>query len=94
MRIFKEMAIVGLAVFASLYLMFPSFIPDFLPFVGWVDEGFCTLILANTASYYGFNLTNIYGTAPRKKVVVRRKRRAAPPLDAPSDSPIQGGHVD
>jgi uncharacterized membrane protein YkvA (DUF1232 family) len=75
MRIFKEMAIVALATFAGIYLMFPSFIPDFLPFIGWLDEGFCTLILANTASYYGINLTNIYGSPPKKRRVIRRKKR-------------------
>ena len=75
MRLFKEMAIVGLAIFAAIYLMFPSFIPDVLPFVGWIDEGFCTLILANTASYYGINLTNIYGKPEARKTIVRRKKR-------------------
>lgn len=75
MRLFKEMAILGLATFATIYLMFPSFIPDFLPFIGWVDEGFATLILANTASYYGINLTNIYGHRPANKRIVRRRKR-------------------
>lgn len=73
MRIFKEMAIIALAIFAALYLMFPSLIPDFLPFIGWIDEGVCTLILANTASYYGLNLTNIYGK-PDERIVKRRQK--------------------
>lgn len=84
MRLFKEMFIILLALFAGLYLMFPSFIPDFLPIIGWIDEGFCTLILANTASYYGINLTSIYGTNPgRKKVIVRRKKQ---PMEAEDEA--------
>ncbi|MFW5692317.1 MAG: hypothetical protein ACOCX3_03085 [Chloroflexota bacterium] len=75
MRLIKEMVIISLAVFAAIYLMLPSFIPDFLPFVGWIDEGFCTLILANTASYYGINLTNIYGHPPARKRIIRRKKQ-------------------
>ncbi|RMG74127.1 MAG: DUF1232 domain-containing protein [Chloroflexi bacterium] len=74
MRIFKEMAILGLAFFAALYLMFPSLIPDFLPLIGWIDEGVCTLILANTASYYGINLTNLYGRAGTRVVKRRQKK--------------------
>lgn len=74
MRIFKEMAIIAVAFLAAVYLMFPSFIPDFLPFIGWVDEGFCTLILANTASYYGINLTNIYGRSETRMVKRRQKK--------------------
>jgi uncharacterized membrane protein YkvA (DUF1232 family) len=88
MRLFKEMGIIGLAMICALYLMFPSLIPDFLPFVGWVDEGFCTLILANTASYYGINLTNIYGRNERRVIVRKKVTRKPRTHSDEADSPI------
>lgn len=72
----KETMIVGLALVAALALMLPSFIPDFLPFVGKVDEAFWTLILINTAGYYGINLSSLYGD--NKKRVIRRRVRKKP----------------
>jgi len=80
MRGMKETLIVGLAMVAALALMLPSFIPDFLPFVGKVDEAFWTLILINTASYYGINMSSLYGD--NKKRVIRRKVKKKP--SAPS----------
>ena len=69
-RLVKEMIILGLAGLASLNLMLPSLLPDFLPFIGWLDEGASTLILINTFRYYGVDLTNLYA---RDKTVVRRR---------------------
>jgi uncharacterized membrane protein YkvA (DUF1232 family) len=76
-RIIKELLILGLAGFAAIYLMLPSFIPDFIPFVGWLDEGAATLILINTARYYGLDLTDLYGRGRKRTVrrVVRRPRQ-------------------
>ncbi|HRF96135.1 MAG TPA: hypothetical protein PLZ51_13110 [Aggregatilineales bacterium] len=71
----KEMMIVGLAIIAALALMLPSFIPDFLPLVGKVDEAFWTLILINTAGYYGLNLSSLYGDSKPRKVIRRVKKR-------------------
>jgi hypothetical protein len=65
-RIFKEMFIVGLAAAAGLYLLNPTagiieFLPDNLPLIGNLDEATAVLILANTARYYGLDLTRLYG---------------------------------
>jgi uncharacterized membrane protein YkvA (DUF1232 family) len=70
-RLIKEMLILGLAFVAGAYLMFPSLLPDFIPVIGWMDEGVATLILINTLRYYGVDLTNFYGKNTR---VIRRRR--------------------
>lgn len=72
----KETLIVGLAVLAAVALMLPSFIPDFIPFIGFADEAFWTLILINTANYYGLNLSSIYGDNKRR--IVRRVKKKKP----------------
>jgi hypothetical protein len=78
----KEMMIVGLAMIAAVALMLPSFIPDFIPFIGFADEAFWTLILINTAGYYGLNLSALYGDSKPRKVIRRVKKRK--PSSAPS----------
>jgi len=75
-RLLKEMLIVLLAVMALFYLMLPSVLPDFIPLIGWLDEGAATLTLLNTLKYYGLDLTNLYGSRSRK--VVRRVKRKKP----------------
>lgn len=64
-RLLKEMLVLGTAFVALIYLMLPTLgvfelAPDFLPIVGWLDEGVATLILANTLRYYGIDLTALY----------------------------------
>jgi uncharacterized membrane protein YkvA (DUF1232 family) len=80
----KEMLIISMAVLAAVALMLPSFIPDFIPFIGFADESFWTLILINTAGYYGINLSALYGDNKTRKVVRRVKKRK-PSGDATSD---------
>lgn len=72
-RLLKEMLIIGMAVFAAIYLMFPTLgtfelIPDWIPIIGSIDEATATLILLNTLNYYGLDLTNLWGRPPRKKL--------------------------
>ena len=74
----KETLIVGLAVFAAVALMLPSFIPDFIPFIGFADEAFWTLILINTANYYGLNLSSIYGDNKKRTVRRIKKKKRKP----------------
>ena len=81
-RLFKEMFIVFMAAFAAIYLTFPTFgviefIPDFIPIFGSLDEATATLILINTARYYGFDLTNLYSRGNKPK----RRRQLPPPSD-------------
>lgn len=71
-RLFKEMAIIGLAVIAGIYLANPTsgffeLIPDVVPFVGNLDETAAVLILMNTLRYYGIDLTNLWGDNPNKQ---------------------------
>ena len=83
-RLLKEMLIVLLAVIALFYLMLPSVLPDFIPLIGWLDEGAATLTLLNTLKYYGLDLTNLYGSRSSRRVVRRVKRKkpqGRPPAD-------------
>lgn len=72
-RAIKEMIIFFLAVFATLYLLFPTLgifelIPDAVPLVGSIDEAGATLILLNTLNYYGLDLTNLYNKPVRRRI--------------------------
>ncbi len=72
-RLLKEMVIVFLAVFAVVYLVFPTLgifelIPDAIPIIGNMDEAVATLIILNTLNYYGLDLTNLYGSARRRRL--------------------------
>lgn len=80
-RMIKEMIILSIAFIALIYLMLPSFLPDFIPFVGWLDEGAATLILINTLKYYGLDLTDLYGKPSTTRRIIRRKRPAQPRED-------------
>ena len=80
MRLFKEMFIIFLAGFAAIYLIFPTLglfelIPDAIPLIGSLDEATATLILINTARYYGFDLSNIYSRSSKPR------RQLPPPPD-------------
>jgi len=86
-RLLKEMMIVLLAVVSLIYLMLPSLLPDFIPLIGWLDEGAATLTIVNTLKYYGLDLTDLYGTRSTKKVVrrVKRKKPEADPAETDED---------
>lgn len=89
-RLLKEMILVFLGLFATVYLIFPTLgifelIPDAIPLVGSIDEAGATLIIANVLNYYGINLTGLFSrndatqgsqkTLPGKTKVIRRVRR-------------------
>jgi uncharacterized membrane protein YkvA (DUF1232 family) len=85
-RMIKEMIILGTAIMAFIYLMLPSVLPDFIPIVGWIDEGAATLVLLNTLKYYGLDLTDLYGKPSTTRRIIRRKRPAQPgKVDGESD---------
>ena len=67
MRIFRELAIVAFAGIALLYLFLPSLIPDFVPFVGWIDEGIATTILISAFQHWGIDVTGLFGTKEKQK---------------------------
>ena len=89
-RLLKEMVIVFLAVFAVIYLIFPTLgifelIPDAVPLIGSMDEATATLIILNTLNYYGLDLTNLYGGSRR-----RRLNRPAQIIYQPPDRESEG----
>lgn len=65
-RAMKEIVVLGLAGFAMLYLLMPSLIPDFIPLIGWIDEGVATTILLSALKYWGWDLTNLFNKGDDK----------------------------
>jgi uncharacterized membrane protein YkvA (DUF1232 family) len=61
MRVVREMLIVVLGAFALIYLLMPSLLPDFIPAIGWIDEGIATTILLSVIKHYGLDLTGLFG---------------------------------
>jgi uncharacterized membrane protein YkvA (DUF1232 family) len=68
MRVMREVAIVGLAGFALLYLMSPSLLPDFLPLIGWIDEGIATTLIISALNHWGIDVTGIFGQEKADKM--------------------------
>ncbi len=71
-RLFKEMFVIGLALVAVIYLIYPSFgvfelIPDAIPIIGSLDEASATIIILNTLRYYGLDLSRLYGKREDQK---------------------------
>jgi hypothetical protein len=58
--------IVALAgILAFLYLVFPSFglfefLPDYIPFIGNIDEATATMVLLGALRYFGLDLTSLF----------------------------------
>jgi hypothetical protein len=63
-RIIRETFAVFIGLGALVYLLAPSLVPDFLPFIGWIDEGMATTVLLSVLSYYGIDLTHLLGRSP------------------------------
>ncbi|MGJ3240655.1 MAG: hypothetical protein ACFE0Q_18245 [Anaerolineae bacterium] len=60
MRLIRELIIFALAIATVIYLFLPSVIPDFVPIVGWVDEGAATIFLLNVLKHWGIDLTGFF----------------------------------
>ena len=50
--------VIGIAV--TVYIILPSPLPDFIPFVGALDEVSAGLILINCLKYFGLDLTRFF----------------------------------
>ena len=65
--------IVGLVgLLSALYLVFPSFatleiIPDWLPFIGSIDEATATMLLLWALRYFGIDPTRWFQDEEKKK---------------------------
>jgi uncharacterized membrane protein YkvA (DUF1232 family) len=67
LRLFKEMITIALGVLAFIYLINPTagfieLIPDNLPLIGNIDEGFATMVLLSVLRYYGLDLSRFFGS--------------------------------
>lgn len=67
----KSLLVTLAGILAFLYLVFPSFgvfefLPDYIPFIGNVDEATATMVLLAALRYHGMDLTNLF----RKRTTV------------------------
>lgn len=56
----RELIILVITFVAFLYLMSPSLLPDFVPLIGWLDEGIATTILLSAFKHWGIDLTGLF----------------------------------
>jgi len=61
----KSFLVALTAIFSVVYLLNPTagidFIPDFLPFVGNLDEATAMAILVACMRYFGFDIAGFFG---------------------------------
>ncbi|MBK8500142.1 MAG: DUF1232 domain-containing protein [Flavobacteriales bacterium] len=65
----KSFLVVSAGILSFLYLVFPSFgvfelLPDYIPFIGNVDEATATMVLLGSLRYFGMDLTNLFRRRP------------------------------
>lgn len=67
MKIIQNLIAAGAGFVALVYLMLPSALPDFLPFVGALDEMLATTILIASCAYFGVDVTRLFGRAGNRE---------------------------
>ena len=65
----KSFLVALTGIFSFLYLVFPSFgifelLPDYIPFIGNVDEATATMVLLGALRYFGWDLTALFRRRP------------------------------
>jgi uncharacterized membrane protein YkvA (DUF1232 family) len=68
-RLVKETVILGLLVVSVLYLGFPYLIPDFIPWIGQLDDGVAFTIILGALRHYGLDLTEFFGKREKQKML-------------------------
>ena len=56
----KSLFVAILGIGALVYIILPSPLPDFIPFVGALDEVTAGVILLNCLKYFGIDLTDFF----------------------------------
>lgn len=61
----KSFLVALAGILSFLYLIFPSFglfelLPDYIPFIGNVDEATASMFLLGALRYFGMDLTNLF----------------------------------
>lgn len=59
-RRLKDIVIAITGIVMIIYIILPSPLPDFIPFVGALDEVSAGLILVNCLKYFGIDLTRFF----------------------------------
>lgn len=92
-RLAKDMFVLFLGAFATLYLMYPSFgifelIPDAIPLIGSLDEAGATLLLLNVLSYYNIDVTHLFENSRKKRLPPpKNQQTSASRLNERNDEP-------
>ncbi len=64
----QHLVVLLLGAIAVIYLLNPlgpiDLMPDFLPFVGDLDEAAATVLLLNVLRFYGIDLLRLFGNSP------------------------------
>jgi uncharacterized membrane protein YkvA (DUF1232 family) len=59
-KTFKDILIGSIGIIVTIYIILPSPLPDFIPFIGALDEVTAGLILINCLKYFGIDLTRFF----------------------------------
>ena len=57
----KSFVVFVIGAVASLVLVMPSILPDFIPVIGALNEATATAVLLACARYFGFDLSRFFG---------------------------------
>ena len=56
----KDIIVGIIGIVVTVYIILPSPLPDFIPFIGALDEVTAGLILINCMKYFGLDLTRFF----------------------------------
>lgn len=80
---FKNIVMFIVAAISLIYLVNPTLgvfelLPDNLPGVGNIDEGFATLLLLSSARHFGVDLTALFGRDKSKALPEGEQQKELP----------------
>lgn len=56
----KDLLVILMGIIAIAIIIFPSLIPDIIPFFGAMDEVAAAYLLLSCLKYFGIDLTNFF----------------------------------
>lgn len=63
----KDILVIFIGIVAIAIIIFPSIIPDFIPFFGAMDEVAAAYLLLSCLKYFGLDLTGFFSPKNKKK---------------------------
>lgn len=62
----KDVLVIIIGIIALAIIIFPSLIPDFIPFFGAMDEVAAAYVLLSCLKYFGLDLTGFFSPKTKK----------------------------